>query len=500
MEKILLINPSHSFRAKTHRSSVQGSIGLPLGILYVAAALEAKGCRVRVLDCLTAPRAEAWDSNDKVYYGLVPQLLRREIEEFKPDIVGISSQFATQEENVLATAELVKDVDASISVVVGGANVSCRAHRFLENRSIDIAARTEGEEITGELIEYFRGERRLDQVGGIAFRQGDGILESEDHARLEDIDRIPFPAYHLIDMNCYLTLYKKGIYTRDRDVKRNMSMITSRGCPYRCVFCSVSQSMGKAWRPHSADYVARHIRYVSDAYKVGHIHFEDDNLMFDLDRFLKFVDVLAERSVTWDTPNGIRVNLAITEAILKKFKRSGCKSLSMGVESGDQEVLNHIVRKGIRLPDVEEFARRCRNVDLPLRAFFILGFPGETLGNMRKTVDFALHLMDDYGVEVINLIATPIYGTELYALCESKGYLARPVTPQTLSEAFIPDGYGLIGTESFSPADVENMSREFTSKVYRRLLFKIGISHPIKSLKRVGNVYTLTRTIKRLWS
>ncbi len=255
--------------------------------------------------------------------------------------------------------------------------------------------------------------------------------------------------------------------------------------------------MGKAWRAHSADYVIRHIRMLSETFDVRHIHFEDDNLLFDPSRFLRILEVLKRKEITWDTPNGIRVNLEIDEIMLKEMLRSGCKSLTIGVECGDEYVLNHVVRKGIKLADVEEFARRCQEIGLPLRAFFVLGFPGETRETMKKTIDFALHLLEEYDVEIMNLIATPLFGTELYDICDKQHYFSRKITARALSESTVSDGYGLISTESFSSTDVEQLSRSFTARVYRRLFLK-GLAHPLRSYRRIGNTYILRRTLKRI--
>jgi anaerobic magnesium-protoporphyrin IX monomethyl ester cyclase len=498
MERVLLINPGQTYFGQTFRQSARGSIGLPLGLLYVAAAFEKNGCEVRVVDSLVSPATEMTKRNGRVHYGIPPAKLAPIIREFRPDIVGISNPFTAQEEDALHTAQLVKSLDAAILVIVGGANASCRAHELLNSGHVDIAVKPEGERIVGEILEHVRGGKDLAQIQGIAFHRNGGIRDTGEYRPPKNLDDIPWPAYHLVDMERYLTLYRQGIATRDRDVVRNMSMITSRGCPYGCIFCSISLSMGKTWRAHPTEDVIRHIRMLAETYRVRHIHFEDDNLLFDPQRFLPVLDVLSQNAITWDTPNGIRVDLSLDETILKNMVRSGCKALTIGVESGDERVLQQIVRKRINLADVEEFARRCRKVRLPLRAFFILGFPGETKQTMRRTMDFALHLLRDYDVEIVNLIATPLFGTDLYRLCSQKQYFAEEITPRGLSESTVSDGRCLIRTESFSSRDVERMSRAFTAKVYRRLFLK-GLSHPHKSLKRIGNPYILLRTLKRIW-
>ncbi len=497
MPKILLVNPAQVYFAKTNRDSRQGSIGLPLGLLYVAAAFEAVGWEVRLFDSLMADTTTLTKDGPRTRFGSNSDELRRAVLGFGPDIVGISSPFTTQEESVVEAARTIKDAQASVLVVVGGANARPRAEQLLACPSVDLVVLGEGEGAAAALAAYWRDERPLAEIPSIAYRQAGAVRRTAGPRENPALDALPLPAYHLVDMERYLSLHERGIYARDHDVRRAVPVITSRGCPHRCIFCSIHQSMGRTWRAHSAEHLRRHIRLLAERYGAAHIHFEDDNLLVDIERFLQVLDVLAEKHLSWDTPNGIRVDLRISEEVLRRFQSAGCRSLNIGVESGDQEVLDKIVRKGINLGDVEEFARRCWKVGLPLRAFFILGFPGETIETMTRTADFALSLADRYDVGIINLIATPLSGTALFDVCQDNGYFAEPITPRALSESVISDGYGLIDTPQFSHRDVECLSRRLTAQAQRRQILKRGLRHPIRSLRRMGNAYTLMRTLKK---
>ena len=497
MRKVLLINPARIYYKKSLRTSPQGMIGLPLGILYVAAALEKNGCRVKIIDSLVHEHSIIKEFANYTYYGVPSELLKKDILDFNPDIVGIASQSATQEENVFETAKLIKDIRKSIPVIVGGANAVPRAGVFLEDRNIDIVIRGEGEATIGEVVEYYRNRKNLGEIPGITYRLGDEIIATAGRPFIENSDTLPFPAYHLVDMERYLTLYKKGIYVRGAGVRRNISVVTSRGCPYSCTFCSIAQSMGRLWRAHSPPYLIKHIELLSKTYGVKHIHFEDDNLFFDPKRFSGILGTLAQEKITWDTPNGIRADLSITEEMLREFRKTGCQSIAIGVESGDEHILNTVIKKSLKLADVEEFARRCKKAKVFLRAFFVLGFPGETVATMQKTMDFALHLARVYSVEILNFIATPLYGTELYEICEKGRYFSTDISPEALSESINPEGYGLITTESFSSYDVERMSKIFTSLAYRDVLRK-AVRHPIRYAKRVGNLYNCKKVINSL--
>ena len=497
MEKVLLINPGQTFYPKSYRASRFGSIGLPLGLLYVASLLEAGGSKVEVLDCMVSEGSGPYRSGGKNGYGLPAREVQQRVRASRPDIVGIGSQFAAQEDNSVSVADQVKGVDDSILVVLGGSNAGCRGAHLMEGcESIDVVVKGEGERTVQSLIDFHRGLKRMDDVKGVVFRGEDGMRDTGDGPLVERLDDIPFPAYHLLNMEDYLTLSRRGVYARGRDVDRNISMITSRGCPFNCVFCSISGTMGRRWRTHSPEYVMRHIDLVGSRYNVKHIHFEDDNLLLEPSRFIQIMERLREAGISWDTPNGVRVDTRISAEMLREMRNSGCKSLTIGVESGDQRSLDEGVHKGLSLSDVEEFASRCRAVKLPLKAFYILGFPGEDVKSMNRTVEYALRLLDEYDVEPINFIATPIYGTELYRICSKRGYLPKEISPQSLSESTVSDGRSLISTEEFTSDDVERLSKAFTAKAYRKMLAK-GLKNPALLARRVGNVHSLARIVRR---
>jgi radical SAM superfamily enzyme YgiQ (UPF0313 family) len=255
--------------------------------------------------------------------------------------------------------------------------------------------------------------------------------------------------------------------------------------------------MGRGWRAQSAELVTRHLNQLARSFGTKHVHFEDDNLLHDIGRFDAIVAALTDLDLTWDTPNGVRVDLRLTEERLARMRRSGCRSLHVGVESGDPDVLTRSIRKGIRLDHVVELARRCRVAGIPLRAFFMLGMPGETPASLQRTSSFALALLRDHGVEPIPLLATPLPGTELHRHCQDQGLLARAVHAETLTDSIEPEGHGLIRTASLAPADVERCARDLTSHAYRIMLAR-GLRHPIRTIRRVGTLPWALRALRRL--
>ena len=297
---------------------------------------------------------------------------------------------------------------------------------------------------------------------------------------IENLDELPYPAYDLVDMEQYLSPKKIG-YRSFQD--RAISMITSRGCPFNCCFCAVHLHMGQKFRAHSAKYVLDHIQFVVDKFKVKNIFFEDDNLTLDVKRFEAICDGIIERKIKigWETPNGVRADCLNLE-LLKKMKQSGANSIFVGVESGDQQILDNVICKNLDLNRVVQFAKDAKQIGLKTGAFYIIGFPGETKQNMQKTVDFALQLKRDYDVGMHLFMATPSYGTRLYEDCKAKGYIQQDLTWNSFAEARQPKGMPLITTNEFTPAEVKEIATKALAE-YKKLSLINHLKNPQKAFK-----------------
>jgi radical SAM superfamily enzyme YgiQ (UPF0313 family) len=165
------------------------------------------------------------------------------------------------------------------------------------------------------------------------------------------------------------------------------------------------------------------------------------------------------------------------------MKESGCSDFHIGIESGDQKVLDSIVGKSLQLENVVKTVAMCRQVGIKVIGFYVIGFPGEKKENMRKTVDFALWLKKEYDVGMSLFVATPLYGSRLYQLCHDKGYLTTELTPRSLAEATQTWGKGLIKTEDFSPEEVKMIASQALSS-YSRLNLINHLKHPATTIRK----------------
>lgn len=490
--RILLVRPP----GRRFPGQVEPTAGLPLGCLYIAAMLEAAEYEVSVLDCqLYADEHPSWKWGDREMFGFPWSEVEREIQRCSPDLVGISNQFTVQIDSAVEVAEIVKHIDPNIVTVLGGNHASALPRTFFDlTNSIDIVCMGEGERRLLDVICCFEGRKRFEDIKGITFRKDGMVVVNEQGPYLttQDLNALPFPAYHLVNMERYFRLQKKGYLTRGHyeypGSHRAVSMITSRGCPYNCTFCSIHLHMGKRFRVHSVNNVLEHIELLTSQYSVRHIYFEDDNLTLDRARFSRLLDGLLTKQfgITWDTPNGVRADL-LPKELIAKSKEAGCTHLVLGVESGNQANLDRIVKKKLDLQHVERAARACKEVGLDLWAFFIIGFPQETIKDMQATLDYALRLEREYDVSPILNVLKPLIGTEVYHEALARGYLIEDVMPATMGASIA--GRGLIETENFTRTDIARLAKGFYRKSKLLLAKKMArfiLRHPQALVRLIG--------------
>lgn len=434
---ILLIRPPNRFFG----GSAKPSASIPLGLLYIAAILEKNGFAVEVYDASVNIAIPTYCTKEgQIYVGDSWERVEEEIRQKKPDIVGISNMFTVQADSAMRVAEIVKMIDKNILVVVGGSHPSARAHDFFSRtNAVDIVCIGEGEYTMLEIVRSNKDRGVWARIAGTAVRGDGGVKINETRPHIFDLDALPFPAYHLVDLENYFLLNTKGL--TDRPVwsypgaERALSMITSRGCPFNCVFCSIHLHMGRPWRFNSVPYVIKHLVFLAGKYKVRHIHFEDDNLTLDQQRFRDLLGEFLKSGLllTWDTPNGVRID-TLTRDILLDCRRSGCTYLIFGIESGNKRVLNDIIGKRLDLDMVLKIASQCKDIGLDTMAFFVIGFPGESSEEMMDTVRFAIHLHRKFDVTPSLFIATPLPGTRLEQVLLGKGVLHESLPPDVLAK------------------------------------------------------------------
>jgi len=410
--RVLLLNPP--YLAPKHAGP---GISFPMGLAYLATALRQAGIDVAVLDAATeSPAIEI--EKDLIRFGLDAKELHKLITKLKPDVVGIGCFFSSRFPAVLEAAKVIKNVDSHIVTVTGGIHPSLMPRSVCSHPQIDFVVVGEGERIIVDLIESVSGKRSFDEVEGLAFKRDGGVTVNSRNSYIEDLDSVGFPAWDLFDMERYLTI-NEGRWGLGRG--RYAPVVTSRSCPYRCTFCSIHSVMGLKYRAHSPRYVVEMIETLVNGYDVEEISFEDDNLTYDKDRFEDICRGIVERKlkIRWNTPNGVHVG-SLDRTSLEWAKRSGCDSLNLAVESGDDFIRNRVIKKGLKSEKIYEIANACREEGVKANAYFVIGMPGETDDSIKKTQKYIRDLKFN---NLSIFIATPLPGTKLYDECIAKGYI-----------------------------------------------------------------------------
>ena len=396
------------------------TISLPLGILSMAAVLREHlwPGEIEIYDARLSGHITEFPNGD-IVFGDLDNVIEKRIIDSNPNIIAISNMFSWQISNAFRMAKIAKKACPNAIVVIGGPHASSFPEETLKETGIDYVVMGEGEERFYELLMAIYKKEEISIQGVLGKIEDKKLLKPNKKAPINFInklDDLPFPAYDMVDVDRYMMLQSNGFSPRPYEWgKRAFTLLTSRGCPHQCVFCSIQATMGYKWRYHSPEYVQKHIDLIVEKYGCDFIHFEDDNFTHNPERYDEIIDSLIKRKkrIRWDTPNGIRGDTWTFERV-KKTKESGCQYLTVAIESGVQNVLDKVVKKRLDLKQVSKLMDYCLTAKLRLNAFFIIGLPGETKDDILKTLDYAIKSYKEYNMTPCVFLAKALPGTELY--------------------------------------------------------------------------------------
>ncbi|MBN2054857.1 radical SAM protein [bacterium] len=259
----------------------------------------------------------------------------------------------------------------------------------------------------------------LVRIPGLVWRSADGAIQCNPRAHVEDLDSLGLPAWDLIDPLSY-PCAPQGTFLRRLPYA---PIIVTRGCPHQCTFCAGHVVSGRRLRTRSIPHVIQELRMLVDTYGIREFHIQDDNFTHSREYVLGFCNALQQEQfdLTWACPNGIRLD-TLDHEVLQAMERAGCYSVAVGIEAGTQRVLN-LMKKRLELHEARaRIALIRKTTKMRVTGFFILGYPGETLEEMKRTVKLAMRL----DIDKVNFgILMPLPGTEVHDLLESRGLLAE---------------------------------------------------------------------------
>ncbi len=352
----------------------------PLGVSYAAAAFEAAGCRVKIIDYIVSR--------------YTVEKLKADLDAFEPDIVGATSVTMTfpTAADIVRTAKRHRP---SILAIMGGPHVSFDASRTLETYpEIDLLVLGEGEETIAELVPHYADRSAWPDIRGIAFRRNGEIIVTESRELIEDLDSIPPPARHLLPLSRY------------RALGFPVSIITSRGCPNPCIFCQGRRMVGQKVRYRTVECVMDEIEEIL-SYGISRINVADDLFTSNKRRVREVCEQIMKRGLAFQWSAFARVN-TVDREILEMMRDAGCDGISFGIESGNHEMLRR-VRKGITLEQARRAVRLCKEAGIIAHASFMVGLPGESPESLVDTREFAKSLGIAYGYHFL----APFPGTDV---------------------------------------------------------------------------------------
>ncbi len=376
----------------------------PLGLAYIAGALLSEGCEVDLVDLQMEKGTDAEKS------------LYERIDGAKVDMIGITA-YSTQFAHFKEVVELCKSCHSEVPVVVGGPLATYSARQVLTGTKADICVKSEGDITIRRIV---RSLDNLKGVKGISYREGGEIVDNGDAAYVEDLDSIDFPPYHLFDMDRYFE--GQGLYG-DAPTKRTMSIVTSRGCPYSCNFCSMTF---KNVRRRSIENVVEEIQFFIDKYGVDSIAFIDELVISSKKRGYEICEALGKLNIKWGCQG--RVNICDKE-LLKTMKASGCTYVGFGVESGSQKILDAMNKK-VKVDQSREAVANAIEAGLFVVVQMIFGYPGEDDDSIADTVDYfkRLNYYPPYPGSPANVsLITPLPGSALYDDCVKDGIITDEI-------------------------------------------------------------------------
>ena len=395
--KVLLVNPPQINLITNNIPSIvdeERGYNPPLGILYVAAyARENTPHEIKVIDAVV----------EELDYTALKARIALE----KPDVVGITATTFTLVD-ACETARLVKEINKEIQVVMGGPHPYIYPEETINLPAVDFLVLGEGEEVFAALINSLHNPAALRRVMGLVFKHNGEIINTGNPTLMEDLDSLPFPARDLTPYRKYYSLIAK--------TQPVTTMITSRGCPFRCLFCD-RPHLGKRFRPRSAVSVVDEMEECAGL-GIHEILIYDDTFTVKKERVFEICREIRERGlkVGWDVR--ARVD-TITPEMLKVMKGAGCERIHYGVEAGSPEVIKTL-RKGITVEQVRRAFRDTKEAGISILAYFMIGSPGETRAQMAESLRLATELAPDY----LHLaITTPFPETDLYRMGFDRGIL-----------------------------------------------------------------------------
>ena len=437
-----------------------------MGLGYLATAIRKKGYTVNILHC----------TKEKMGLSNFASYLRS----MKPSFVGLTG-VSYDIGSIKASINIIKGIDKKTIVVIGGAHVSAVAEFAMERDfpNADYGFRGESEIGLPMLMDSLNGKTavKFKEIPGLIWRE-EGKARVNNQIFYENVDELGIPAWDLMDPREHEASPFNG-FARGFPLA---PMISARGCPFPCTFCSTKYQMGQKMRYRSVSLILEEMKLLINKYGVKEIQFLDDCFSVNKGKVMEICRGILDEGIkiNWQCPNGLRID-TLDEEMLRMMKRAGCYHFSVGIESTNPDILKKM-KKNITLELVEEKIAIAKRVGMKVTGFFILGFPGETREDIKRTIQYARKLPID---KVLFSNFWPSPGTEIYETLEQEGKITKEkIGTHYFKATFPPEGMSsgelkrrqLFGFASFylRPKIVLSVMEEISSfNQFKNLLRKL---------------------------
>jgi anaerobic magnesium-protoporphyrin IX monomethyl ester cyclase len=480
--KILVLNPPfHPRFSRPQRSPAvikSGTLYYPIWLSYATGVLEDAGYEVKLID---AP-AEGYDI----------EFIKTLVKEFKPTMIVMDTSTPSIFSDV-KVAEVLKEIQPQSFIIFVGTHVSATPEESLGlSLSVNAIARREYDYTLLELAKLIKTEgsepeaKNLSTIQGLSFKSDSRIIHNQDRPFIKDLDELPFASKvykkHLKVENYFYSITKYP----------EITIVTGRGCPHHCKYCVYPQTMfGHMFRHRSPKNVVEEFRYIKENFpQIKEIFIEDDTMTVNRKYCQEVCKLLIKEGIhmTWTANSRADIDFET----LRLMKKAGCRLLCIGVESGNQHILDNI-HKRLKLEQVQEFMKSARKAKILVHGCFMVGNPGETKETMKETLDFAKKLRPDTA-QFFPLMVYP--GTEAYDWAKGHGYLTTSDYSQWVTEGGLHNC--IVSTPVISNKELVDFCDYARRSFYLRtsyILSKVSqvITHPSETKRIVKAARTFFR-------
>lgn len=433
----------------------------PIGLAYLASKLESLNIKVSILDYVVG--------------GFTPDTLRKKLIEEAPDLIGINClSFNTCPS--FEIAKIAKDTFPHVPVVFGGHHPTADPAGTIRNKEVDFVVIGEGEETLAELaLAIKNGCTGFEAIDGLVFKDPlSQLVTNKPRNLVENLDAIFYPAYHLLDLEKYFRFSDMHGIVKRRE--RFMPILTSRGCPYGCIYCS--KVFGYKYRSRSPQHVFNEILLLYRKYKVREIHIEDDTFNIDLKRAKKILDLIinSRLDLSIQFPNGLRADL-VDKELMTKLKKAGTFMVAFGIETASPRMMQAI-NKNLDLKKVGHALDLAVRKGMWTWGYFLLGLPDETREEMEETISYAqkskLHVAS-FSIPI------PYPGTKLF---ESLGEKKEETLKKFYKRGILHYGHPLVRLSRVPDEELEKLRLAAKRRFY--------------DLKRIIRIAMLIRNVRHI--